>query len=95
MAHHRTRTTGAPRRSRPVGTRQLPTLDGTEPDTPIIRDGTFLSLRVYAQNAEADVYHLRTKGPRPVKHHSRNVKLGAVVVPKAIRAHGRCAKSPS
>lgn len=49
-------------------------LNGNEPDTPIIRDGTFLgalfeslvalTLRVYAQNAEADVYHLRTKGGR-------------------------------
>jgi len=49
-------------------------LDGTEPDTPIVRDGTFLgalfeslvalSLRVFAQDAEADVYHLRTKGGR-------------------------------
>jgi uncharacterized protein len=49
-------------------------LDGQEPDTPIIRDGTFLgalfeslvalTLRVHAQAAEADVYHLRTKGGR-------------------------------
>jgi predicted AAA+ superfamily ATPase len=49
-------------------------LDGTEPDTPVIRDGTFLgalfeslvalTLRVYAQNAEANVYHVRTKGGR-------------------------------
>lgn len=49
-------------------------LNGNEPDTAIIRDGTFLgalfeslvalTLRVYAQNAEADVYHLRTKGGR-------------------------------
>lgn len=49
-------------------------LNGQEPDTPIIRDGTFLgalfesltalTLRVYAQAAEADVHHLRTKGGR-------------------------------
>ncbi len=49
-------------------------LDGIEPDTPIVRDGTFLgavfeslvalTLRVFAQSAEADVYHLRTKGGR-------------------------------
>jgi len=49
-------------------------LDGTEPDTPIMRDGTFLgalfeslvalTLRVYAQASEADVYHLRTTGGR-------------------------------
>lgn len=48
--------------------------DGAEPDTPIVRDGTFLgalfeslvalTLRVFAQHAEADVYHLRTKGGR-------------------------------
>ena len=55
-----------------LGAEQL--LDGTEPDTPIVRDGTFLgalfeslvalTLRVLAQDAEADVYHLRTKGGR-------------------------------
>ena len=49
-------------------------LDGTEPDTPIIRDGTFLgalfeslvalTLRVFAQHNQAAVYHLRTKGGR-------------------------------
>jgi len=49
-------------------------LDGTEPDLPIVRDGTFLgalfeslvalTLRVFAQAAEANVYHLRTKGGR-------------------------------
>ncbi len=49
-------------------------LTGNEPDTPIIRDGTLLgalfeslvaqTLRVFAQSAEADVSHLRTKGGR-------------------------------
>ncbi len=49
-------------------------LDGNEPDTPLVRDGTFLgalfeslvaqTLRVFAQSAEANVSHLRTKGGR-------------------------------
>lgn len=49
-------------------------LDGNEPNTPIVRDGTFLgalfeslvaqSLRVFAQSNEANVFHLRTKGGR-------------------------------
>lgn len=49
-------------------------LEGTQPDTPIIRDGTFLgalfesltalTLRVFAQHNQAAVYHLRTKGGR-------------------------------
>lgn len=49
-------------------------LSGQEPDTPILRDSTFLgamfeslaalTLRVFAQHNEADVYHLRTKGGR-------------------------------
>lgn len=49
-------------------------LGGQEPDTPITRDGTFLgavfeslvalTVRVFAQHNEAEVYHLRTKGGR-------------------------------
>jgi predicted AAA+ superfamily ATPase len=47
-------------------------LDGRHPDRPVIRDGTFLgalfeslvtlSVRVFAQHAEAEVFHLRTRG---------------------------------
>ena len=49
-------------------------LDGQEPDIPLPRDGTYLgaifeslvalTLRVFAPNIEADIYHLRTKGGR-------------------------------
>lgn len=49
-------------------------LDGRQPDTPIIHDGTYLgalfeslvalTLRVFAQSAGANIYHLRTKGGR-------------------------------
>jgi len=79
-------------------------LDGTQPDTPIVRDGTFLgavfeslvalSLRVFAQHAEADVYHLRTKGGRHeidfvIEHGNRIVavetKLAATVSDHDVR----------
>ncbi len=65
-------------------------LDGTQPDTPIMRDGTYLgalfesltalTLRVFAQAAEASIYHLRTKGGRHeidfiIEHPSRTIAI--------------------